>query len=171
MVARFRERLYLPARSGAHMSCRALPHATPAGKCVELYHVSHDNADGITRCGFGAHRGRGNKGFGLYLANHGRYASTWQGLDHAFVVHVPVSASMRRYRSEIKCPPGVPDSEYVVTDQAQAVPVAIIRFRIDGHTGNLGWNAGEDCDACRAAGRGRCDCALDPVVDPRDIVQ
>jgi len=149
IAQRFLFRLFLPA----HHACRVLQitmHPDQArvkqfyelaqGRPVlELYHaLSSSQAPESIASIFlhGLHAGSAcNKGYGVYLANHGRYAWNWGG-DHVFICHVvDAPGTLRRYRSEIYSPQAGCDSEFVftATNATNAaglllLPVACIHF-------------------------------------------
>lgn len=101
--------------------------------CLEMYHVSRgispqEDIESIVQNGFNI--GDGNKGQGVYFADHSRYAINWARSSPVLVCMVMKdTVKVRRYRTEIYSP--IPHaSEYVVTDTNMIIPVAILFYTI-----------------------------------------
>ena len=182
VIQRFRTRLYLPPGSEARLSFEPLSVPAPRLEAaqassqppmayLELYHSSSDPAQTRAICdsGFSPYVRVGSKGPGLFLANHGLYASAWSPVNGqpAIVCRVPADPTvLRRFRSEMRCPPGCPDSEYLLAEPERAIPIGLIHFKLQGRNGGLGWSP--DCSQCHA--KAGCVCSPPGLYDPRDLV-
>jgi hypothetical protein len=191
MVDRFICRMHLPTGYRCHVESvvAVRPSATKRfqGGLLELYHSvrqAESEQDrrivSILRDGFriGYY---GNKGPGVYLSNHSRYAWNWGG-PVVLICHVPVvpACSIARFRSEIKSGSlSLDGSEYVVSDPSLVRVHSVVRFRVEPRIQtmddvsrlNIGFvdHGHFGCPNCDPLVR-RCDCALSPVVDPLDLV-
>ena len=120
---------------------------------------------------------RGNKGQGVYLANHSRYAWLWGGLV-VIVCHVdPSTPCLQRYRSEINSGNSTTNSEYVVSDPNQCHARYVIQYKVSGPvpygSPDLGFTPHGQlgCSKCDVqTPPRRCDCPQEPLVDPNDLV-
>jgi hypothetical protein len=140
-------------------------------RVLSLYHATDklSNYQSIMKHGF--YIGSAcNKGYGVYLANHGRYSSFWAG--GKYVLHCDViydKEKVKRYRSEVEC--SLYDSEYVVTDPSLIFPRYLINYKLDIHRDYVkehrlyvkhGEFGCEKCDPVNEYGYSRrCDCAFD----------
>jgi len=167
MMTRFRERLYLPKSSSVEMICKRVEfkgQVCNKHPVLELYYSGYIN-DRKRICKYGFDADADNKhsfkGSGVHLANNGIYAS-WSHLP-VIVCHVPAYPRfiIDRFKSDIKCPKNVPDSDYIVFKPDLVIPVAVIEFNIKGSTGYLGWNHW---------GQHGPYTLLNPCYDERDIV-
>lgn len=138
---------------------------------IELYHSSRDGMkaiNSIMKDGFyNSTPYRGNKGRGIYFANHGLY-SLWAGKPyHVLVCHVIGNDKyVTRHHSEILSKKN--DSEYVVTDTQICYPICSIIFEVKGRANwanKLCENNNEICLLNK-----RCDCARYPTIDPKDVI-
>lgn len=153
-------------------------------KMLQLYHGQRgeDNSESI--CNIGFHLSYyGNKGVGVYLANHSRYAWNWAGTSNPVLICDVIAddGGISRFRSEIYSPTW--NSEYVVSDPALVYPRYVLRYEIDGKISGVIRNQigfvkhGEfgcvSCDSkCFGDLKGdRCDCQLVPTVDSRDVLE
>jgi hypothetical protein len=117
-----------------------------------------------------------NKGNGVYLSNHSRYAWNWGG-PVVIVCHVDATCkSIQRFRSELRS--GNDNGwEYVVKDPKCVQPKYLIRYAVQGKLSeenrkkHIGWVPHTDtgCPKCTQLPK-RCDCPLFPTVDPNDLV-
>lgn len=158
------------------------------GPVLELYHSVRDartvddhRIKSIVRDGFKIpNYSMANKGNGVYLSSHSRYAWNWGG-PLVLVCHVSANLppnQMQRFRSEIKS--GASDDngwEYVVKDPKYVKPMYLIEYKVDcdDRVGLLhdsigfvdhGKSGCKECDRLIT----RCDCALTPNFDIRDIL-
>jgi len=153
-------------------------------KILQLYHGQSDSDNSESICNTGFHHScYGNKGVGVYLANHSRYAWNWAGTRNPVIVCDVIADDRRvsRFRSEIYSPTW--NSEYVVNDPVLVYPRYILRYEIDGSMpreipGQIGYveHGKFGCVPCDskvfASWKGsRCDCKLVPMVDPQDVVE
>jgi hypothetical protein len=119
----------------------------------------------------------------VYLANHSRYAWNWSGTRNPVLICDVIADDERisRFRSEIYSPTW--NSEYVISDPVLVYPRYILSYEIDGvitlemHD-QIGYvkNGKFGCVPCDSKVFGnlkgdRCDCKLDPTVDPLDVVE
>ena len=122
----------------------------------------------------------GNKGPGVYFANHSRYSLTW-GLRNVMICDVIADPRyVKRYKSEIisGSKQGM-DSEYVVTDPSIIKPKYYIEYKynknvvidiIKYHNDNIFVPHGQfGCSKCDLI-KTRCDCEQVPVIDQNDIL-
>ena len=182
MVDRFVQRLHLPQGASCRItrtwSLVAAPPQRPPSPAtmsvLELYHSPRSKWDveGVLAKGFKLGFG-GNKGPGVYLANHSRYAWRWGG-PSVFVCHVPTTARLRRFRSEVASGNPACASEYVVDDPRDVQPVAVIEFQVQSYTerdvGGVYVDGGDfGCPVCDPR-RDRCDCEQLPSVAPLDQI-
>ena len=112
----------------------------------------------------------GNKGAGVYMANHGRYSYDWgyndDGIRNVIISDVLYmdAGSVRncfRYRSEIKS--NNFNSEYKITDTKTIYPKCFITYRVDNHQHNMEpyvEHGQFGCDKCDMIIK-RCDCLLE----------
>jgi len=154
---------------------------------LELYHSSRKSEaiNEIMEKGFVITNSRGgNKGVGIYLANHSRY-SMWAGNPfHVFICHVIADNNfVKRYKSEInstKCIVPKWDSEFVVSEPELILPKYLLMFDIEKNI-----NCSEDsrwddfryvnkdewnCDNLECKRKWRCDCEQHPLVQKDDLV-
>lgn len=137
---------------------------------LELYHAIRDRDyedifEKIKSKGFisGLY---GNKGSGVYMANHGRYSYDWgcndYGVRNVIVCNVEYdSNSCFRYRSEITS--NNFNSEYKITNVKTIHPKYFITYKVENpiRRGNVYVNHGQfGCDKCDPLTT-RCDCLLD----------
>lgn len=157
---------------------------TNANKILQLYHAQKDcdNSESICNTGFRCSY-YGNKGVGVYLANHSRYSWNWaSSRNPVFICEVIANEErISRYRSEVISP--IWNSEYVVKDPELVYPRYILKYEIEGEMPHqrldqIGYvKHGEfGCVPCDSEFFGdrkgiRCDCKLEPKIDPRDVVE
>lgn len=151
---------------------------------LQLYHAQtgRDNSESICNTGF-RYSYYGNKGIGVYLANHSRYSWNWAGSSLPVLICDVIADDKRisRYRSEVYSPTW--NSEYVVADSKLIYPRYILRYEIMGEMSRevvdqAGYvRHGEfGCVSCDSIVFGdrrgiRCDCKLCPTIDLRDVVE
>ena len=152
-------------------------------KILQLYHAQRtgDNSESI--CNEGFYSFYGNKGRGVYLANHSRYSWNWAGtIDPVLICDVIADDSrISRYRSEIYSPKW--DSEYVCHPLV-VFPKYVLKYEIQGKfTDEIARQIGYvkhgsfGCISCDSEvlndnTKGiRCDCELVPKIDPRDVLE
>lgn len=204
-ISRFIERLSLPTGLKAIVT-ESIPNPTPPTlqqlknykkPLLELYFVNRHTRNILWTAGRSEF---GNKGRGVYLANHSRYSLMWTGFDTPVMVcHVPaVSTKLKRFRSEIFSPKPY-DSEYLVPKDEDVYVAYNIRYKVEGlskeHFESLcfpgsgdtayvphGYTGCPDCDIIDKPYGGlsfgkiyttkgkRCDCPLTPIADPLDLV-
>lgn len=192
-IERFVSRLSLPTGGRAQvLDCRFNTYVSPyfqsaekTHQVIQLYHAQRgirDHSDAICREGFNVTL-FGNKGSGVYLANHSRYSWDWAFPGNPVLIcNVIVDPEqIQRYRSEIYAPEW--DSEYVIKDPRIIYPKYILHYKIEGcwtaeirkqigfvEQGHFGCSV---CDHQVIGGiKGvRCDCPLMPVVDSRDLIE
>jgi hypothetical protein len=154
---------------------------------LELYHATRDIdpsvvMHSIMTSGFRPGT-KGNKGYGIYLANHSRYSFNWGNGYHVLICHVINDPKLvERYRSEIYSPTW--DSEYVVKDNTIIYPLYYLHYDViipNRHTGQwyneikMGYveHGTFGCAKCDIKDQHgdyrRCDCKFD-TIDQRDIV-
>jgi len=154
-------------------------------KILQLYHAQVDSDNSESICNRGFHFSiYGNKGVGVYLANHSRYSWNWASPRNPVLICEVIAKKGRisRYRSEIFSP--IWDSEYVVKDPELVYPRYILKYKIEGEISRqtidqIGYvKHGEfGCVPCDSKVFGgnykgtRCDCNLEPTIDPRDVVE
>jgi len=118
-----------------------------------------------------------NKGRGIYFANHSRYAWLWGGPKVMICDVIANPKYIKRFRSEIDSGSEFCNSEYVITDPSIIFPKYVLEYEIERGTVDkvigldsaykkLGFFGCEKCDQLLV----RCDCPLDPNVDPNDFV-
>lgn len=148
-------------------------------KILTLYHATDElkNYRSIMEHGF--YIGSAcNKGYGVYLANHGRYSAFWTGGEYVLACDVIYDKDkVKRYRSEVKCESY--DSEYVVTDTSLLYPRYLINYKLTidkeyyreyGLYVKHGTFGCSKCDPVNRYGHSRrCDCPFKEV-DERDFV-
>lgn len=101
---------------------------------LQLYHVVRDNSHVQSIFKHGFNYTDGNKGGGVYLANHAWYAMYWGGTEYQVIVcDVPLDAVVDRYISEVLGPdPMLFDAEYVVRDSTRVCPRAAFGYQVLG---------------------------------------
>lgn len=186
---RFIERLHI--RSVPGITARVdtiVPVNVPrdAGSVLELYHSVRDaqsfndvRIQSILTNGFRVNRG--NKGTGVYLSSHSRYALHWSGSPIVLVCHIGIkhASMLHRYRSELKSGQleqfGHNGWEYVVSRGSWVRPAYLLKYSTQEKTNlwidevgyvPLGASGCSLCDLQRV----RCDCQLHPPYDPNDLV-
>lgn len=149
---------------------------------LELYHAvrNPDDVGSILQHGFIV-SGRGNKGHGVYLSNHGRYAAFCMGSDKPVIVCHVISdeTKIQRYRSEIESEKPY-DSEYVVSDANLVYPKHVIMYDLEmvdrrgvkeyfrkNPSAFVRWGS-SGCPHCDHVPK-RCDCPQFPIVQKSDI--
>jgi hypothetical protein len=148
-------------------------------KVLQLYHCSKNIyqdgvIDSIFKNGFRI-GSASNKGYGVYMASHSRYAHYWGG-HHVFVCNVIADdTKMERYISEIYSPEN--NFEYVIKDTDIIYPVCYFKYAVTSDTADskkIWTNA--CCDNCPEHKKNlkeemfkRCDCPQSPTIDPADI--
>lgn len=152
-------------------------------RIMQLYHAQRgqDFSDAICSKGF-LFTQMGNKGSGVYLANHSRYSWNWAPHNPALICDVIVDLDrIKRYRSEIYSPQW--NSEYVIKDPELIYPKYILSYQIEGVRNKeilqqIGFvkHGQFGCFSCDHQVRGgitgvRCDCELTPVVDFQDLIE
>lgn len=142
---------------------------------LELYHKTREikngnwDFEGIIKHGFMSSF-YGNKGPGIYMANHGRYSYSWGGCDMSGDTNVIISEVIYdpehvfRYRSELNSLNF--NSEYKITNQDLIYPKYFIKYDVEGQRTNSGWvkHGNFGCKLCDAI-KTRCDCPLDSYDD------
>ncbi len=138
---------------------------------LELYHKTRETDDNgkwnfknIETHGFMISR-YGNKGPGVYMANHGRYSYSWGGLDISGYNNVIICkviydpAYVFRYRSELNSPNF--NSEYKITNTELIYPQYFIEYDVPGKRIASGWveHGKFGCKKCDI-NKIRCDCVL-----------
>lgn len=161
----------------------------PRHPTLELYHSVRDAKDiNDTRIQSILTKGfkpgwYGNKGPGVYLSSHSRYAMRWSGSPVVLVCHVDASLPpdrLRRYRSELRSGQTEHNGwEYVVTDGKDVRVSHVLNYHLRWHNSShkdvVCWPSpwvehGESgCRSCDER-RKRCDCALLPNAHNEDIV-
>lgn len=149
---------------------------------MQLYHAQRDRDHSESICRSGFHCSLyGNKGVGVYLANHSRYAWNWASPRNPVLICDVIADDERisRYRSEIISPTW--DSEYVVRAPELVYPRYILKYEIEGKVpfeilDRIGYvkNGKFGCVPCDTKviwdWKGiRCDCELKPKIDPQDL--
>lgn len=150
-------------------------HQAPREEGIEVYHVSRGfspekDIASIVKNGFNEGSPWGNKGQGVYFADHGRYAINWARSSPVLVCQIPLDPSkVQRYRSEIYSPDMTISSEYVVTDRKCIIPLATITYTIEcpdpssqfGHSQFVGYvpHGFVGCNECDKL-EIRCDCRI-----------
>jgi hypothetical protein len=141
---------------------------------LELYHKVRGNNindifDSIEKYGFRINR-YGNKGPGIYMANHGRYSYSYDdNIYNVIISNVAYDKEfIYRYRSEKYIPNK--SYEYKILNPELIYPKYMITYNINGQYDNMGYvkygNYG--CRTCDHIKK-RCDCALDSY-DEIDII-
>lgn len=157
-------------------------------KILQLYHAIRDGAKSLkgmdvaeSICNNGFRIGpAGNKGRGVYLANHSRYSWNWASMENPVLICDVIADSrlVTRHRSEILSP--IMNSEYVVCDPELVFPRYVLEYKVEGEItddildrigyvqhGKFGCTP---CDSYEGSWKGkRCDCKLDPMIDFRDV--
>ena len=154
-------------------------------RILQLYHAVRQENDwhGICREGFrmGSY---GNKGPGVYFANHARYSWHWATTACPVLICDVIADPefVKRFKSEIYSPTW--DSEYVVSNPSLIYPKYILSYTVSGgdyrkfdklagyvKLGEFG------CHSCDTYGNPRftltgkrCDCEQYPLVDDRDVI-
>jgi len=168
-------------------------------KCIQLYHSIRsplknevtEIVDSIEKNGF-QESIYGNKGPGVYFANHSRYSILWGGGNNAVICDVVAANNsihaVNRYRSEIISGSTVSNSEYVITDTSIICPRYFIEYEINKKIcreiceknnwsgfvehGKMGRPkvtlCQEGCENCDRLGT-RCDCKQIPAIDCNDL--
>lgn len=150
---------------------------------LELYHSSRGDQFGASKSileqGFKIRHGDGNKGNGVYLANHSRYAWLWGGPYVIVSDVIAQSSSIQRFKSEIASGSNLHDSEYLIKDPTLIYPKSIIEFKV---TTKSDTNAIDLYDFPRFVEYGqfgcslcdpkkiRCDCQQYPTIDGNDLL-
>ena len=200
-IDNFMRKLYLPKTTNAtiidiikndneELLNKFKRNITKKSKILELYHVSredysHDDCEStmsIFNNGFTMCNPYGNKGYGTYLANHGRYSLNWTGPNVPVLICYVVDnndGKVERYKSEIYSPES--SSEYVIKDFSLIYPAYILKYKVDDnlYKDNNDFKCGyvthgefdcEQCDTKNEYGYAkRCDCKYD-TIDSYDIV-
>jgi len=200
-IQRFEKRLSLPDnwkfvvinyeenRTAINQSKQvALKHKQPI---LELYHVTrHYDPEVVLlpllRDGFSKEKAQrsGNKGNGIYFANHSRYSFNWGSGYKVLICYVVNDPELvERYRSEIYSP--IWDSEYLVKDSKLIFPAYYLHYDviIPNRSTSDWYNSikmgyvkhGEfGCSKCDVKNEygfyRRCDCKFSNI-DDRDIIQ
>lgn len=148
-------------------------------KILTLYHATDDIKKYRSIMKHGFYIGSAcNKGYGVYLANHGRYSAFWAGGKYVLACDVIYDKdNVKRYRSEVKCHRY--NSEYVVKDTSLIYPRYLINYRLILHKdyyrenglyvthGTFGCSK---CDPVNRYGHSRrCDCPFEEA-DERDYI-
>ncbi|XWV24726.1 putative ORFan [Tupanvirus deep ocean] len=148
---------------------------------LELYHSSKFGTTAVNfilKDGFKLSFG-GNKGNGIYLADHGRY-SVWAGYPyHVIICHVIADQKyVKRFKSEIKSEPW--NSEFLVTNPDLIYPRYVINYELESnkntndksvwtwlrYVNKNEWN----CKNEKCVIRQRCDCEQHPLILKDNIV-
>ncbi len=147
---------------------------------LELYHKTREtdyngnwDFNSIIKNGFMLSR-HGNKGYGVYMANHGRYSYSWGGYDilgnnNVIICEVIYDPQdVFRYRSELVSPNF--NSEYRITNPDLIYPKYFIEYNVEGKKTSYGWvdHGNFGCPKCDI-NKTRCDCPLDGY-DEFDLV-
>lgn len=150
---------------------------------IELYHsVRYDTErekinEKIMKNGF-IPSISGNKGPGIYLADHSRYSIWAGGCPYSSIIcHVKIDQSkIKRYKSEIKS--NIWNSEFVVSDPKIIYPRYLVHFDLI-HISNepinpylFGYTHRNDyqCDNRECLSKWRCDCEIFPTINKENIV-
>ncbi|XWV25969.1 putative orfan [Tupanvirus soda lake] len=152
---------------------------------LELYHASRFGSTAVNfilKDGFKLSFG-GNKGNGIYLANHGRY-SIWAGYPyHVIICHVIADQDyVKRFKSEIKSDTW--DSEFLVSNPNLIYPRYIINYELENknadnknadNKNDWSWLRYVDknewnCKNEKCIIKQRCDCEQYPLFLKDDIV-
>jgi hypothetical protein len=189
-IIRFHERFSLPShlefklKSASEINNKTLldcfnKHRTENKPILELYHSSRFGEtaiNGIIKNGFRTTE-LGNKGPGIYLANHAKY-SIWAGYPlHSIICHVVADDNfVTRFDSEIKSVPW--SSEFVVINPELIYPKYILHFQIKNNNMNIPIMNNfeyikknkQNCTSDDCKKKWRCDCPRYPLVLKNDIV-
>lgn len=148
---------------------------------LELYHASRDGISAIksiSEKGFRYSYNGGNKGSGVYLANHSRYSAFWVGhCTPVIICHVIGHDNyIQRYKSEVISPNY--DSEFVITNPNAIYPKYILGYKLINFDRKFNYNrynrfgyvphGAFGCHICDPK-KIRCDCQQHPVVLESDI--
>lgn len=182
-VLRFIKRLSLPPHVSFKLKKFEM-YEEPNKGCLILYHAirdtcgqtKYDIAKSIKEHGFYSSL-YGNKGVGVYLANHGRYSLRWAHPPLLICQVEPNDGYVKRFRSEIYSP-GIHNSEYVVTCSSKVKAIGLIDYDVDKSFDDVErpqkhqWTSYvihgfSGCKACDAEVK-RCDCQL--PIDLNDII-
>lgn len=202
VTERFRERCYLPPsedfkliectkNNNKKLSDNFKKHIKKGTKILELYHVCREdsshtrcgNSDSIMEHGFTMCNPYGNKGYGIYLASHGRYSLNWTGPRVPVIVcHVIYNNEdntsinnerddiVNMYRSEIYSPKN--SFEYRISNREHIYPAYMIKYNTVCNSEKKDSNFQQGyvkhgdfgCDVCDTKNEygyaTRCDCKL-----------
>jgi hypothetical protein len=168
-AARFRDRLFLPNNCAfqlkeVHFNLLPIPEWVKHNS-VELYHATRSDPKNAFHsiCKNGFQIGLGNnKGFGVYVADHGRYSLFWgstteENYHHVMAFRCKVSA-LHQFRSEIESGSREFNSEFVIRDPLDIWASHFISYTIDNPEAiRFPVFVNIDCLKCV---RTRCDCEL-----------
>lgn len=148
---------------------------------LELYHgvISGCKLDIKSICDNGFIMGHGNKGQGTYLANHSRYCGFWATNSPAIICHVIANEEyVKRFRSEIRSPSQVFNSEFTVNPVA-IYPRYILDYKLirdkpsylleDLNNRRLIVPGNYGCEICDKYLR-KCNCEQYPSILETDII-
>lgn len=154
-IKRFKQRLYLPSNVNFEVhefrennlnnfinSDKFINNVTKQTKVLELYHVSREDVshkncsatNSIFNIGFDKKIiSEGNKGRGVYFANHSRYSLDWLGwFKPVLICHVLYnevnSNEIDRFKSEIYSPEK--SSEYVIKNTDIIYPAYQLKYSV-----------------------------------------
>ena len=182
-INRFKARLNLPSnftfksRRCFEVHCISLLNRSPT---LELYHAIRSlepdkTVKAICRNGFKPSL-RGNKGQGIYVANHSRYSAFWAGPRNPVIIcHITIDERyIRRYKSEIRSPNW--DSEFVIKDPHLIYPKYVLEYDLENIDPTFDYKTvgyvdhGEfNCLKCDSK-KIRCDCQQFPTILDDDII-
>lgn len=180
-ITKFITRLSLPKNFTFRLrNCTEIENRYSANSMatLELYHACRGgmkSAHSIITNGFDINH-RGNKGYGVYFANHSRYSAFWAGWNNPVIIcHIRGDTKyIKRYKSEYKSPHW--DSEYVVTDQDLIFPKYILEYTLENNDvtndfNELGYvvHGNFGCDICDKKII-RCNCRQFPTLHPDDLI-
>lgn len=191
-ILRFTERLQLPSTFKFNLEyCVEVKNDLLLGKfnehmkildkpapILELYHASRGGINAIksiSENGFRCSYNYGNKGMGVYVANHSRYSAFWVGqYTPVIICHVIGHDNyIQRYKSELISPNY--DSEFVITTPNAIYPKYILGYKLTNYDTKFNYNrvgfvphGAFGCHICDVI-KNRCDCQQHPTVLESDI--
>ncbi len=176
VVCRFLDRLAQP--SGAIFRVINFRTYSPKTNCLELYHCLRNDYSmtyeeqivSILKHGLQP-SWLGNKGSGVYLANHGRYSLRYAGYKSPVLIcHIQPGPHVECYRSEVASE-STYTCEYVITDSTKIHIAYVLNYvvtDIDYSQLELYVDHGHfGCSTCDPKNI-RCDCLQQ--IDDRDYV-
>jgi hypothetical protein len=190
-IDRFITRMHIPLHLQQNLyfeiiflkKLQAVPNFIPNNKSIQLYHsiIPHYNTsifdivNSIEQNGFYPSLFRGNKGRGIYFANHSRYSLLWAKQNVLICDIIADEQYINRYKSEIMSGSDITNSEYVISNSSIIYPKYFLQYKINNKIklqlpdfgfvphGNFG------CNICDKLVK-RCDCKQYPIIDKNDYI-